>query len=960
MTLNSKQKSRSMKIVREAKRFANNLIHKVQVSQILNIILQKSTHRSEKKSTSVEAKTSRTGFTSQLGTTPRVQTTTRKRKVSNFTTNTNFSRRRHTHAHNQVRVQSEGLSFTDYGNDSTSKSRIMTGAEFSNYQMEGKFTKYLNYEKLKKKRDRILRQSENNLKKKRTKLNILQGKLKEAQYNETEKKRPELHETDKITVKKTITEKTEYVPQQCVHVSNHLVFSPSIVRTAVVQPNVSRIRYFSPALSNQRISVSPNPRRVTNISHQRISLSPQPIITAVRHHRISVSPQPRITKISTKVTRTEEIEIPKVAEKNFDEENKRIGILEEKVNRLIFKNYLRILKDKVKRARYQAWDRMKTNLENFRSRERRIPKPEPEPKIIIQKVVEKTKLNKRFKGFILQNLFSKFLKMKRLNRYLMKWNLYSQRHRKKWERKNNIVCSESRLERFVKLLKTYLENRPLKNTYHSFNKIKNFSILKNLKDIEEIEIVKKVFDMINDKQNLRTYLTLKRLIENKNYKMKDSKIQHQELAIKESIYIFKNRTEENLKKMIESEKKNKISRLGGIISKYIEINKRTAFEKIIQKTQGKYLKIKNFFEKILEKNRMKTYRTFSELQKFNLESRIPDLSLYFKSQNMNSFLNTKFKTKNLNSTTQAFKALKEAYYSSKFQTQLLKEKQKRIFEKIFHSFSSKQSQAFRRLIMNRNGFSAQMLKALKLEKILSTVFKKHSYHSFSEIMKSAFKYKEGYKFCTVLEKIFLKNSRSAFDKIFDISEYRRFSKIYKGLQIIHKIFNIKYLINRKEFKRLILVRNKENKWYIRAVRKLTVQAPLNHQTTFWKLREIARIELDKKGDYIKRKKLLFKMVKIFKNLRLRQLGLCFVKIDTTANFMEIGGFASPQLVKREIDLKGGRMRFKSDTKVNSTTISIMRNREVECPSNDSEISLENKRIIGIKTRAFGGKSWNVE
>lgn len=90
------------------------------------------------------------------------------------------------------------------------------------------------------------------------------------------------------------------------------------------------------------------------------------------------------------------------------------------------------------------------------------------------------------------------MKHKKLNKFLLKWNLYCQRYNQRKERENFIICSKSRLTRFVDILKNYVDNRPLKDTYYAFNKIKIFTILNNLKDIEEVHLVKKFFNKIKE------------------------------------------------------------------------------------------------------------------------------------------------------------------------------------------------------------------------------------------------------------------------------------------------------------------------------------------------------------------------------------------------------------------------------------------------------------------------------
>lgn len=128
MTLNSKQKSRSVRITREAKRYANQLIQKVQLNKILNIILEKTSHASTRKSTSVAIKSARLGSTSNFGVTPRDLDSRFNRKVSTYTTNTRISRRDNANNHNiQVRVHSEGVSIN--GERDKSPSEYITSGD---------------------------------------------------------------------------------------------------------------------------------------------------------------------------------------------------------------------------------------------------------------------------------------------------------------------------------------------------------------------------------------------------------------------------------------------------------------------------------------------------------------------------------------------------------------------------------------------------------------------------------------------------------------------------------------------------------------------------------------------------------------------------------------------------------------------------------------------------------------
>lgn len=147
------------------------------------------------------------------------------------------------------------------------------------------------------------------------------------------------------------------------------------------------------------------------------------------------------------------------------------------------------------------------------------------------------------------------MKHKKLNKFLLKWNLYCQRYNQRKERENFIICSKSRLTRFVDILKNYVDNRPLKDTYYAFNKIKIFTILNNLKDIEEVHLVKKFFNKIKRSQKMKAFLALNKLMENRGLEEKEHKIEHQNAVIQESVEIFKNKTKENLKKIIEAEKK---------------------------------------------------------------------------------------------------------------------------------------------------------------------------------------------------------------------------------------------------------------------------------------------------------------------------------------------------------------------------------------------------------------------
>lgn len=54
---------------------------------------------------------------------------------------------------------------------------------------------------------------------------------------------------------------------------------------------------------------------------------------------------------------------------------------------------------------------------------------------------------------------------------------------------------------------------------------------------------------------MKAFLALNKLMENRGLEEKEHKIEHQNAVIQESVEIFKNKTKENLKKIIEAEKK---------------------------------------------------------------------------------------------------------------------------------------------------------------------------------------------------------------------------------------------------------------------------------------------------------------------------------------------------------------------------------------------------------------------
>lgn len=883
MNLTSKQKSRSMKLIREAKRYSGKLIDKVLLSQILNIIIEKKSQSSARKSTSAlknnMRSSSKSFITSSI--TPRVSNNFGQRKISTYTTNTNISRRNDGMIKTRVRVNSEGVSYSynDGCSDKLAKSRVISDVKtpVGENRVEGQNYGYEYYGDF----------NRNSVEgdKSKTEKKVYNSKLaNERSPNELSRrmKRGE-EEPETVKVKKTITEKTEYLPERYICVSNQTIMSPPVVHTTIGPLGSTTVRHFSPPV--------------------------------VCHQRVSVSPVAGVSRISTKVVRTEEVEVPNL---NKD----KIDFLNERVNELIFKNFLKLLTEKNQNKKYSTFSKLKKNA-----------------KIILQNEQEannlpvRQDLSLKFKGILLQKISRKYLWKKNLNKYLQNWDTYCKRFNKRRERDLAIICSKSRMERFTKILENYVENRPLKNSYHAFNKISIYCIWKQLRDVEEIEIVKGLFDKIKQKQNIKKLISFKELQYFSNVKKKNLEIDHHKNMVMESIEIFKNKTEKNIKTIIDGQRNLRITNTVQILNRKIENLKRDGFSKIKSKN-GKISKMGILFEKLGSSTKSKILDTFSQLkifnkkydyEKFKEESKIEKLGL------ITEFLKDKKKKSEIQ---KCFSMMKSFSLNSKTRKINKTSKTKQLLENLIQNFSTKKSQAFQKMTLNSLSHSKSMLNAFKIEKIISNKFKKHAYYSFNEIIKSAYKYKEAYKFASILDKVFLKNFRSTFDKIDLLSEHKRLKKIKLGMVKLEKIFTLKYLGYRKIIKNTVLVKTDENPWLIKAVHKFTIDAPLNFQTTFWKLKRFAKIELDKKDNYVKKKKLLLRMLKIFKNRRLKQLELSFIKIETTAGFMVKGGFSSPQFLKKtSLDDKflshDGRIFEKMKL--------------VECPSNDSEGTLEKKK-----------------
>lgn len=1142
MDLTPKQKSRSMKTIREAKRYSSNLIQKVQLSQILNIILQRTSHASTQKSVSVAMRSSRMLIPGNNVTSPRSMVGQRRRKISNYTTKTNNVSTNNERIGNKVRVESEGFSLQSESDKELKKSYVLTGIhtpvprsirdssvtkmsetiernfmkkpygrrsslmlnnqlmvpknsqaagpKTSQVSLKNSFvsqlgpprvsdTSYrmnnpgndvshagqrpsqnLTYdhggERVTRREITISRQQYGTVEKKNrvsqaspdtisrntkrisqlgprgrsrsretsvimfgsrdvsrepsrgrivigsretsvsrktdlsrrpnrgkivigsrdssasklqpgTRVNSIrnltlqskrptqarasvrssskEGTIKIEQNHTIENiKYSEEIETEKMTVKKTVTEKTEYVPDRIICVTHQPIISPTTivsgrqaspmrVQVRTASPGPMNMRSNSPTAFNMSSIVSPGSvaqrmaspmrefspitRRLPPVNHpgphlqHRISLSPTPVV----HHAISVSPIPMagVSRIKTRITRTEEIEIPKQKKQDLQP-------MKDKIKVLLLKNMFKIMIQKIQRRRAEGFYKMKC-----------LKKPEE-----AAPSTQCSDINPKFKGLILHNLMEKHIRSKGIHKFLNRWQQYCERANKRGLRDSKIICSNSRMERFTYLLSRLIENRPLKHSYYAFNQIRLNKILKNIQDYHEVEIVRKFFVRILATQNLKSFMALKLMQHHKNLGERDDDILSSKNAMMESIQLYKDKTSENMDRLVAADRELSLVKLQALIRRKVELQEQRTINTLGKNAAESRGTLERLLMRLASSQRGKTANAFYTLKENTSYHLISESNYIMLNSGFNN-LSRLLESNDIENMRDCFGTFKDQFVNSVSLEALTLENKRRALDRLLSCSESKTRQSYQRMVQNSLDYSNKLINVLRLEKILSNKFKNHYYYCFNEIMKSAYKYKEGYRFCSLMEKIFLKTKRSAFDSIFEVSEFRRLEKIHRGLSTLHKIFNIRYLRYRKEFKNLILVKVDTNPWTIRAVRKLTVDAPMNYQSTFWKMREIAKIELNKKGDYLKRKKLLFSFMKIFENLRLKQLGLCFVKIDTTANFMErntIRSNASRSLNHHRPpkSSKSGAIR----------AISRILGDDRECPSNASEKSLDRK------------------
>jgi len=114
------------------------------------------------------------------------------------------------------------------------------------------------------------------------------------------------------------------------------------------------------------------------------------------------------------------------------------------------------------------------------------------------------------------------------------------------------------------------------------------------------------------------------------------------------------------------------------------------------------------------------------------------------------------------------------------------------------------------------------------------------------------------------------------------SEFIRVRRIHTGLTLIQKLYRRKYRNYANDLKINFFGRYKQgNPWFKESIKRLTVSAPLNFQSVFWRMRYInqtAKSEAAKKGN-LGTIQALRKLTNIVNRRRLTQVGMSYYRIS---------------------------------------------------------------------------------